>query len=143
MSVNLLDVNVLVSLVRPQQPGHSKVVEWFRENRGESWATCPLTEAGFVRVASKLQFTSHPLSMNEVLRMLAEITKLPGHQFWPLAFCFTEAVVGLEDRFFGHQQVTDLYLLALAIRNKGRLVTLDHGIAGLAGREYQRYVALL
>jgi hypothetical protein len=81
--------------------------------------------------------------MSDVLAMLEEITKLPGHQFWPLEFNFSEAVVGFEDRFFGHQQVTDLYLLALVVRNKGSLVTLDHGIAALAGRGYQKHLVLL
>jgi hypothetical protein len=75
--------------------------------------------------------------------MLAELRKLPGHRFWPLDFDFTEAATEFEDRFFGHQQVTDLYLLALALRKKGKLVTLDRGISALAGPEYAESVVLL
>jgi toxin-antitoxin system PIN domain toxin len=139
----LLDVNVLIALVRPQQADHGKVGRWFRENRGKPWATCPLTEAGFVRVVSNPKFTTAALSMSDVLAMLTELRKLPGHQFWPLDLDFVEASAEFEERFYGHQQVTDLYLLALSVRNRGKLATLDRGIGVLAGQKYAKNVALL
>jgi predicted nucleic acid-binding protein len=79
----------------------------------------------------------------EALRMLSSITVRPGYRFWPMDISFTEAVQPFQERPFGHQQVTDAYLLGLAIKNKGRLVTLDSGIEALAGREFAQYVTLL
>ena len=143
MTAYLLDVNVLVALVRPQQPQHRKAIEWFRSIRGSHWATCPLTEAGLVRIASKPQFTTVKLTVSDVVTMLTELMKLPGHRFWPIDFGFAEAAAGFEGRFFGHQQVTDLYLLSLAIKHKAMLATFDQGIAALAGTEYRKHLLLL
>lgn len=77
------------------------------------------------------------------MRMLAELTSLPGHQFWPVDFDFSTAVDPFAARFFGHQQVTDIYLLALAVRNKGKVVTLDQGFESLAGNEFGEFVTVL
>jgi toxin-antitoxin system PIN domain toxin len=139
----LLDVNVLVALVRPQQPHHRKATEWFKSIRGSHWATCPLTEAGLVRIASDPQFTTATLNASDVVAMLTELRKLPGHRFWPVDFGFAEATANFEGRFFGHRQVTDLYLLSLAVRHKGTLATFDRGIAALAGTEYAHNLSIL
>jgi toxin-antitoxin system PIN domain toxin len=139
----LLDVNVLIALVRRRHEHHTKVRRWFGETAAKHWVTCPLTEAGFVRIASNPRFTEPALDVSEVLAMLAELTGLPGHEFWPIDLSFTEAVSGFEERFFGHQQVTDTYLLALAVRNQGKLVTLDRGAATIAGERYNGHVVLL
>ncbi len=143
MTPFLLDVNVLVSLVRPKHSDHGKVMQWFRSSGRKQWATCALTEAGFVRVVSNPRFTSADIDVGEALQILSELTALQGHQFWPLDFGFAEAAKLIEERFFGHQQVTDTYLLALAIRNKGKLVTQDRGILFLAGDEFAENVVLL
>jgi uncharacterized protein len=83
------------------------------------------------------------VDVSEAMRMLAELTSLPGHQFWPVDFNFSTAVAPFADRFFGHQQVTDIYLLALAVRNKGRVATLDRGFESLAGDEFGKFVRVL
>jgi uncharacterized protein len=139
----LLDVNVLVALAREDHAAHRDVKGWFQGRGARRWATSALTEAGFVRVVSNPRFSETPLDVSEVMAMLAALTTLPGHQFWPIDFNFAEAAAPFEARFFGHQQVTDIYLLALAIRNKGKLVTLDRGIAALAGSEYLEDILVL
>lgn len=143
MTQFLLDVNVLIALVRRRHVHHAKVRRWFGETGARHWVTCPLTEAGFVRIASNPRFTAPALDVSEVLAMLSELTGLPGHLFWPVDLSFTEAVSGFEERFFGHQQVTDIYLLALAVRNQGKLVTLDRGVTTMAGERYSGNVVLL
>jgi uncharacterized protein len=140
---HLLALNVLIALVRPRHTQHGKVMHWFRNTGGKRWATCALTEARFVRVVSNPRFTSQAIGVMEALQILSELTALPGHQFWSLDFGCADAVRPVEERFFGHQQVADTYLLALAIRNKGRLVTLDRGVVFLAGEEHSENLVLL
>jgi len=139
----LLDLNVLVALVRPKHAEHGKIIHWFGTLGRRQWATCALTEAGFVRVVSNPRFTSQAVDVGEALQILSELRALPGHQFWPLDFGYADAVKPIEERFFGHQQVTDAYLLALAMRNKGKLVTQDRGVLFLAGAGLADNVLLL
>jgi toxin-antitoxin system PIN domain toxin len=139
----LLEVNVLISLVRPKHSGHETVMEWFKSAGRPHWATCALTEAGFVRVVSNPRFTSQAVEVREARQILSELTALPGHQFWSLDFGFADAVRLVEARFFGHQQVTDTYMLTLAIRNKGKLVTQDRRLLYLAGKEFADHILLL
>lgn len=139
----LLDVNVLIALVHELHIGHTKVRAWFDEMRPKHWATCPVTEAGFVRITSNLHLSDHPVEVREAMQMLGLITRLPGHRFWPMDITFSEAVQPFQERLFGHRQVTDAYLLGLAIKNKGRLVTMDRGVEALAGEGYRQHVTVL
>ncbi len=143
MSVFLLDVNVLVALVRFRHSHHEQAKRWFTGAGSRRWATCPLTQSGFVRVVSNPKFTAQAIDVREAVQMLAEFTNLPGHQFWPVDFDLATAITPFASRFFGHQQVTDIYLLALAVRNKGRLATLDQGFESLAGDEFGEFVTVL
>lgn len=143
MTVSLLDVNVLIALVDEDHTAHSKVKRWFRSAAELRWATCPLTEAGFVRVVCNPMYQEPAVNPDDARAMLGALTALPGHQFWPIDFGFEEAVAPLAERFFGHQQVTDIYLLALAILKRGKLVTLDRGLTFLAGDEFAESVVRL
>ena len=143
MTYFLLDVNVLIALVRPKHEKHEKVMRWFRTTGGKHWATCPFTEAGFVRVVSNPKFTAQSVDVTEALQLLSALTAMPGRRFWPIDTTFAEAVKPFEERFFGHQQVTDLYLLSLAIRHKGALATTDRAMASLAGTEFADNVLVL
>ena len=142
MSASLLDVNVLIALAYEGHVGHSLVQDWFRESAG-TWATCPLTESGFVRIACNPSAIGQSVKVHEALRVLSTITVRPGYRFWPAEITFAEAVKPFRERLFGHRQVTDAYLLGLAIKNKGRLVTLDRGLAELAGGGYRQHVTVL
>ena len=143
VATSLLDINVLLASVDRDHVAYRKVHLWLDQLEGKPWATCPLTQAGFVRIISRPGFHPNPMSLSEALQMLADITRRPGHHFWSIDITFAEAVQPFEDRVIGHRQVTDAYLLGLAIRNKGRLVTLDRGIEALAGREFVQQVILL
>lgn len=143
MSTPLLDVNVLIALVRSDHVSHKSVARWFQRLDGRRWATCPLTEAGFVRIITNPRFLHQPPEVREAIDMLRALAELRGHQFWTMDAGFAEAVEALEDRLFGHQQVTDAYLLALSIRNRGRLATLDRATKTLAASEFQRHIELI
>lgn len=127
----LLDTNVLIALLWPSHARHEVVVNWFARHRGKGWATCPLTEAGFVRIVSNPAFSRDAVTPREAAGLLAANTTAKDHSFWPDALSFAEAVTFTGTRLVGHQQVTDAYLLGLALRRGGVLATLDERIAAL------------
>ena len=143
MTTFLLDVNVLIALADPQHEFHTRAQTWFRQEKTRSWATCPFTEAGLVRVMSNPSYQDPSLDLGDVLAVLAALRELSGHQFWPIDFGLAEAVEPFADRFFGHQQVGDVFLIALAVRKRGKLVTFDRGIGFLAGEEWKSSVQCL
>lgn len=142
----LLDVNVLLALVWPRQEHHSIVKAWFLAGGKRHWVTCPVTEAGCVRLLSNPSVTPGALKVTEALEVLEANLKLPDHVFWPDAIDLQSALSLCGGRLQGYRQVTDAYLLGLAIHHKAHLVTLDGGIASLApvtARSSTRVVNLL
>jgi uncharacterized protein len=77
------------------------------------------------------------------MHMVELLTRLPGHHFWTMDVDFLSTVEPLLERFFGHQQVTDAYLLGLAIRKKGKLATFDKALRSLAGSGLVHYLEVL
>ena len=127
----LLDTNVLIALLWPSHARHDLAVKWFARHRGKGWATCPLTEAGFVRIVSNAAFSRDAVTPREAAGVLAANTAAKDHAFWPDEVPFAEAIAFADVRLVGHQQVTDAYLLGLALRRGGVLATLDERIAAL------------
>jgi predicted nucleic acid-binding protein len=130
----LLDVNFLIALMLfsmvwagPAHEFHLPAHEWFRKNRRFGWATCRITENGCLRILSRPGYPVTGLASTRLRDMLAEFTRLAGHQFWPDSVSLLEA-----DRFdlsnTGSKALTDLYLLRLAAASGGRLVTFDRTI---------------
>jgi toxin-antitoxin system PIN domain toxin len=138
MSALLLDVNVLVALLWPEHTFHELVQAWFGKNARRGWATCPITQGGFVRLVSNPSFSAQAVSPSDAARALDLTLKHPAHRFWPDEIPITDALGTFGKRVAGHQQVTDAYLLSLAIHNKGKLVTLDQSIVALPGRDDPR-----
>jgi hypothetical protein len=131
MKVCLLDTNLLIALLWPSHERHEVAVKWFARHRGKGWATCPLTQAGFVRIVSNPAFSRDAVQPREAIQVLAANTTAKDHEFWPDELPFAEAVAYAGVRLMGHQQVTDAYLLGLAIRRGGVLATLDERIGAL------------
>ncbi len=123
----LLDVNMLVALLDPAHVKHVAAYDWFDANLATGWASCPLTENGYLRVMTNPRYTS-PKSPVETLARLERSKNSGNHAFWPDDLSITDATVFDWSRLRGHQQVTDVYLLALAVAHGGRLVTFDQGI---------------
>jgi uncharacterized protein len=128
MTAYLLDVNVLVALSWPEHLQHAMAMRWFARHRAKGWATCPLAQAGFVRIVSNPAFSSRSVSVQQATEGLADSLRDDAHHFWPDSISLPDAIETLRDPISGHQQITDAYLVALAIRNKGKLATLDRGI---------------
>ena len=131
MSRFLLDVNVLIALLWPPHEAHARAQRWFAHNADQGWATCAMTQAGFVRIVSNPAFSRRAVSPRDALEVLSGSLQHPAHRFWTEDIEVTEALAHFGRRLLGHQQVTDAYLLGLAIHKKGRLATLDSSIAGL------------
>ena len=141
MTTYLLDVNLLLALTDPMHIHHESAHRWFAERGREAWATCPLTENGFIRIASHPNYPNRPGNVAAVLAILRQLCEAPGHHFW------TEDISILQvfgsDAIITHAQVTDLYLLGLAVHKGGKLATLDQRIpvnAVRGGREALEHV---
>lgn len=131
MTAVLLDVNVLVALLWPTHEGHQRAQGWFGQNANAGWATCPFTQAAFVRIVSNPAFSKDAVSPAEAVNLLAANVKHPGHQFWSDEIDFVSAVWPFLARLRGHQHVTDAYLLGLARHKRGKLGTMDKTITEL------------
>lgn len=129
MKVALLDVNALIALAWPNHVHHLPAREWFSDHHAEGWATCPLTESGFVRVSSSPRATSEAKTPAEALFLLQQIVALPGHTFWEddISLAWSELID--PTKLVGYRQITDAHLVALAIRHGGKLVTFDRGMS--------------
>jgi len=138
----LLDTNVLIALVWPSHSAHLRAQHWFAKNARQGWATCPMTQCGFVRVSSNPAFSPHALSSAEALVLLRANLNHPAHSFWPDDFDLGPMSDFAAQELSGHQQVTDAYLLSLAMHHHGKLATLDRGIVAW-GERGKRFVELI
>ena len=124
----LLDVNVLVALFDPDHVHHEAAHEWFAVHRVGGWATCPLTENGLTRVLANPAYGGPAQRPEDVVRRLRAFCGSGDHVFWPDAVSLRDTALFSSPMPVGHRQVTDIYLLALAVRNDGRLATFDRAI---------------
>jgi toxin-antitoxin system PIN domain toxin len=131
MTAVLLDVNVLIALMWPAHEGHQRVQDWFSRNSSGGWATCPFTQAAFVRIVSNPAFSRDAVTPQEAVRILEANVKHSAHQFWADEIDFVAAARPFARRLAGHQQVTDAYLLGLAMHKKGKLATMDKAVEEL------------
>ena len=124
-------MNVLVALAWPNHVHHEAAHRWFagRQRTKQGWATCPLTQSGFVRVSSNARVVSQARSPIEAIQLLGRIVALPGHEFWTDDVSIVASSHVARKKLLGHGQVTDAHLLALAIARRGVLVTFDGGVA--------------
>lgn len=133
MRRSLLDVNVLIALLDADHSLHAPALHWFAQHARHGWASCPITQNGCIRIMSHPGYPNAP-PVRVIVERLADATASPLHEFWPDDVSILDAAVMDAGRVHGPRQVTDLYLLALAVRRGGRLVTFDQSIASAAVR---------
>jgi toxin-antitoxin system PIN domain toxin len=133
----LLDINVLTALLWPAHEHHEPAHRWFSERGKAGWATCSLTQLGFVRLVSNPAFSRDALSPAAAVTLLAENLAHPRHQFWSESLQVPAALADVRPRLQGHQQITDAYLLAFAGLRSGVLATFDRGLQTLAGKTFE------
>jgi toxin-antitoxin system PIN domain toxin len=129
----LFDLSALIALFDDQHVENRRAHHWFAANRTNGWATCPLTQNGFVRIISQSSYRS-PISLREAIEHLQEATETEGHEFWADDISLLNESLFNRSHILGPKQLTDIYLLALAVEHGGRLVTLDQGISHHAVR---------
>jgi uncharacterized protein len=125
---HLLDVNVLIALFDPAHLHHDAAHAWFEVEREGGWATCPLTENGFVRVLSNPAYPGRRTTVSDAVDRLARFTSTGHHTFWADDLSLLDRRVFSAHLLTGHREITDAYLLALAVRNGGRLATFDESV---------------
>ena len=123
----LLDVNVLIALLDSDHASHNPAIDWFATHAQDGWASCPITQNGCIRIMSNPGYPN-PLPVQAVNERLAQACHQKIHEFWPDEVSLLESDVVDSTRIHGPRQLTDLYLLALAVRRGGRLITFDTGI---------------
>ncbi len=126
MTSYLLDVNLLLALTDPMHIHNQVAHRWFVEKGQQAWATCPLTENGFVRIASHPSYPNRPGEATVVLDILRQLCEAPGHHFWTDNISLLQIIAA--EAIITHAQITDVYLLGLAVHRKGKLATLDQRI---------------
>lgn len=121
----LLDVNVLIALIDPLHRYNQTAIQWFEKTRASGWSTCPLTENGVIRIVGNPRYLNFPGGPSTVAEIVRQLRRLGRHAFW------ADDLSVVDDRLINpalltsHNQITDTYLLALAVKNGGRLATFD------------------
>ena len=123
--VALLDVNVLIALLDPRHVHHEPAHRWFEGEAIHGWATCPLTQNAILRILGNPRYPNSPGGPAAVMPLLESMLAHPSHVFWPDALSWTGHALLEPQLLLHHGQITDTYLLALAVHHRGRLVSLD------------------
>ncbi|MGA2572166.1 MAG: TA system VapC family ribonuclease toxin [Terracidiphilus sp.] len=136
-------MNVLIALSEPAHRHFRRAQEWLNSSGKDNWGVCPITEAGFVRVTTNPAFRPIPRTREQATAILTDLAMRPGYRYWPMTESWVTLTAPFADRIFGHQQVTDAYLLGLAIKEDGVLVTFDRGLRYMAGPEFSKNLLIL
>jgi toxin-antitoxin system PIN domain toxin len=124
----LLDINVLVALFDPDHVHHELAHDWFADHREDGWASCPITQNGVMRVLENPRYGSPVAGLRAVRDAVKRLLASKDHEFWPDDLSLTDDRVFNVASMVGHRQMTDVYLLGLAKKRNGHLVTLDRSI---------------
>lgn len=125
---HLLDVNVLVALFDPQHIHHDAAHRWFSTARVTGWATCPITENGLVRVIANPAYPGRRTTVADAADRLMRFTRSGHHSRWPADISVLDPDHVDVRHLTGHREITDAYLLALAVRHRGALATFDRSV---------------
>lgn len=139
MSAALFDVNVLVALLDPLHVHHDRAHDWFGSGGREEWLSSPTTQNGVLRVVAHPKYPNHqPIQV--VMSSLRSLVAAGYHKFVPDSLSLLGSAPGADsvvitERLATSAQVTDTYLLALAVRNEARLASFDRRLvtAAVAG----------
>lgn len=128
MSRALLDVNVLLALLDSDHAHHALAQEWLQNNVEAGWASCAITENGFVRIVSQPRYPN-AVSPSTGMGLLRNACDTEFHEFWRCDISVLNLAILDPSRLHGTRQVTDAYLLALAVHHDGVFVTFDRAIS--------------
>ena len=143
MSGYLLDVNVLIGLIDPAHVRHDRAHRWFASHGKASWATCPITENGVMRIVGHPRYPNSPGIPAAVVKAITGLRSLPGHHFWPDTVSLFETKKIDPSHLLDSTQITDTYLSALAQAHKGKLATFDRRLVADALIDGSRVLHLI
>lgn len=139
----LLDVNVLIALLDGSHIHHGLVTNWLAKNLRSGWASCLVTQNGCIRILSQPGYPNS-VPAAQVAERLAEATEHSSHAFWADSISLLHPGRLMWDQVLSSRHVTDAYLLALAVDQGGRFVTLDRGIpVGAVGGASPKHLVVL
>ena len=139
----LLDVNVLIALLDAAHVHHREATRWLEAEIGNGWASCPLTQNGCIRIMAQPGYPG-AFRAAEVAERFGEATADPAHEFWAADRSLLDADTIDWSHVLGHRQITDAYLLALAVQHGGRFATFDRNVprAAVPGAKAHHLVVL-
>lgn len=123
----LLDINVLIALLDLDHAHHRRARSWLQGEAASGWASCPITENGCVRIMSQSKYPN-PVPTGQVIKRLRDAAATSYHEFWPDDLSILDQSLVNNAHIHGSKQVTDVYLLALAVHHTGRFVTFDGAV---------------
>ena len=126
--VALLDVSVLVTLFKVGHTHHQTAHGWLADNIEFGWASCPITENGMLRILANPFRAEPPTRLDDLVQRLKTFCGAGHHQFWPDSISIADESLFNAPALRGHQQLTNVYLLGLAVKNGGRFVTFDQRV---------------
>lgn len=132
--LSLLDVNVLIALLDENHVHHPDASTWFSDHVHEGWASCPITQNGCLRIVSHPRYPNG-LEVADAISRLKTAVSTPYHRFIPDDISLLDDKAIDRRHLLGHRQLTDAYLLALAVAHEARLVTLDKSVPVATVRE--------
>ncbi|MDE2085148.1 MAG: VapC toxin family PIN domain ribonuclease [Xanthomonadaceae bacterium] len=124
---SLFDVNVLIALLDAAHVHHARAMQWLGDNIRHGWASCPLTQNGCIRILAQPNYPNSVPAVQAAAR-LREAVRTVHHEFWADDQSLLDDDLFNWTHLLGPRQLTDAYLLALAVRHKGRFVTLDRRV---------------
>ena len=116
------------------------MTKWF-DSQARNWGLCAFSEAGFLRTSANPKAGN--LTVGDATDLLAALAERPGCSYWPITAGWASLSAPFSDRVFGHQQIADAFLLGLAIKENGVLVTLDKAIRYMAGPKFAKHLLVL
>lgn len=138
----LLDVNVLIALLDPLHSHHQRAHDWFA-GKTESWASCAITLNGALRIIANPRYSNPMASVADAADLLAALCQQPGHVFWPCDLNLLDSPLVERSRLLSPAQITDTYLLALAVHHGGRLASFDRRLVASAVRDGAEALCLI
>lgn len=120
----LLDVNVLIALLDAAHMHHARATQWLQQHMVQGWASCPLTQNGCLRIMAQPAYPQS-LPLAAVASRLALATAHPAHAFLADDYSLLDANQVHWEHLLGHRQITDSYLLGLAVRHQCCFVSFD------------------
>lgn len=139
----LLDTNVLLGLIWTSHDFHAAAAKWFIAHRRDGWATCAMTQAGFVRISAQSAFAAWGGTVSGAIDSLESATHSDEHRFLTMDQLPADVKTVCTGGLLGHRQVTDAWLLATAVHHQCKLVTFDRGIQQLLATPRERLAHLV